>query len=70
MRNANDDSKRNSKELQPKIDDALRRAERHGKGANIQGVPKLILTILTEVFLQDLMPACACIQILTDLRYI
>lgn len=28
VKNANDDSKRNSKELQPKIDDALGRAER------------------------------------------
>lgn len=31
VKNANDDSKRNSKELQPKIDDALGRAERERK---------------------------------------
>lgn len=31
VKNANDDSKRNSKELQPKIDDAPGRAERERK---------------------------------------
>jgi len=56
MRNANDDSKRNSKELQPKIDDTLWRAERHGKGANTWGVQKTIFvfkTIFFEVFIYE-----------------
>jgi len=50
MRNADDDSKRNSKELQPKIDDTLWRAERHGKGANTWGVQKTIFVSKTIFF--------------------
>lgn len=50
VRNANDDSKRNSKELQPKIDDTLWRAERHGKGANTRGVQKTIVTSREDLF--------------------
>jgi len=53
MRNANDDSKRNSKELQPKIDDILWRAERHGKGANTWGVQKTILISKTIFFVYE-----------------
>lgn len=53
MRNANDDSKRNSKELQPKIDDAPRRAEKDGKDANVQGAQKMIL-VSTKSFLVGL----------------